>query len=72
MLLVTTPSIEGKKIVRVVGLVQGTGYEGKDAIESMVAAAQEMGANAVVNVRINSGDMNTDDFAYGTAVVVEE
>jgi uncharacterized protein YbjQ (UPF0145 family) len=105
MLLVTSPSIDGKKVVRVLGLVQGNSvrarhlghdiwafiktifggeirsytdlltYTRKQATDNMVAEAQTLGANAVVNVRYNTASiMNgaAEILAYGTAVVVEE
>jgi uncharacterized protein YbjQ (UPF0145 family) len=46
----------------------------KEAIERMVAQAQSMGANAVVNVRFTTSSVAqgaAELFAYGTAVKVE-
>lgn len=46
----------------------------EEAIERMVAQAQAIGANAVVNVRLSTSSVAAgaaELFAYGTAVVVE-
>jgi uncharacterized protein YbjQ (UPF0145 family) len=46
----------------------------KDALERMVAEAQSLGANAVVNVRFSTSSVAqgaAELFAYGTAVHVE-
>ncbi len=46
----------------------------ENAIERMVANAQKLGANAVVDMRFDSADIGqtmTEVVAYGTAVVVE-
>ena len=45
-----------------------------DAIERMVAEAESLGANAVVNIRFSTSSVAqgaAELFAYGTAVVVE-
>jgi uncharacterized protein YbjQ (UPF0145 family) len=45
-----------------------------EAIERMVQEAKELGANAVVNVRLSTASIMqgaAEIFAYGTAVVVE-
>lgn len=45
-----------------------------EAIERMTAAAEQVGANAVVNVRLSTSAVMAgaaELFAYGTAVVVE-
>lgn len=45
-----------------------------EALKRMVAQAQEMGANAVVNVRLSTSSVAqgaAEILAYGTAVVVE-
>ncbi len=44
------------------------------AIERMMAAAQQLGANAIVNIRLSTSAVMAgaaELFAYGTAVVVE-
>lgn len=46
----------------------------KDALDRMVAQAESLGANAVVNVRFSTSSIAqgaAELFAYGTAVVVE-
>jgi uncharacterized protein YbjQ (UPF0145 family) len=45
-----------------------------EAIQRMIAAAQAMGANAIVNVRFSTASVMqsaAEMFAYGTAVIVE-
>ena len=75
MLIVTTEQIAGKKIIKVLGLVHGEGYfiEITKVVELMTTQAEEMGANAIVGVRLNSWTVleTTRHEAYGTAVVVE-
>ena len=104
MLLVTTPSVDGKHIDRVLGLVQGNtvrarnigrdflaglrnvvgGEVGQDsrlltecrgqAMSRMVQQAEELGANAVVNLRFATSMIlsgTAEILAYGTAVVLE-
>jgi len=47
----------------------------QEAINRMVQAAQDVGANAVVNVRFSTSSVTqgaAELFAYGTAVIVEE
>ena len=105
MLLVTTPSVDGKHIVRVWGLVQSNKVSaqniGRDflavlrnvvggevgqysrlltesrekAMNRMVQQAEELSANAVVNLRfatsmILSGAAKI--LVYGTAVILED
>src|SRR5262245_41382053 len=46
----------------------------EDALERMVAEAESLGANAVVNVRFSTGSITqsaAEMFAYGTAVQVD-
>ncbi|MCG3126676.1 MAG: hypothetical protein CHACPFDD_01528 [Phycisphaerae bacterium] len=46
----------------------------RQALERMLAQAQQLGANAVVNVRFTTGAITTgaaELYAYGTAVVIE-
>lgn len=46
----------------------------QEALQRMIAAAQSMGANAVVNVRFSTSSISqgaAELFAYGTAVRVE-
>jgi uncharacterized protein YbjQ (UPF0145 family) len=47
----------------------------RQAIERMMAQAQQLGANAVVNVRFTTSSVTqgaAELYAYGTAVVVED
>ncbi len=47
----------------------------RQAIERMIGQAQQMGANAVVNVRFTTSAVTqgaAELYAYGTAMVVEE
>lgn len=51
------------------------GESREQALDRMAAQAQEMGANAVVNIRFSTSEiMNgaAEIMAYGTAVVVED
>lgn len=46
----------------------------REALERMMAQAQQLGANAVVNVRFSTSAITagaSEMFAYGTAVVVQ-
>lgn len=46
-----------------------------EAIARMVATAEQMGANAVINVRLSTSSVMSgaaELFAYGTAVVIEQ
>ncbi len=47
----------------------------EEAVERMVAQAEHLGANAVVNVRFSTSSVTAgaaELFAYGTAVVLED
>jgi len=47
----------------------------REALERMLAQAQQLGANAVVNVRFSTSAVTSgaaEIYAYGTAVVVEQ
>ena len=104
MLVSTTETIEGKRIVNVLGMVRGNTVRARaigrdimaglrsiaggeipeytnlmslardEAVERMIRAAEQMGANAIVGAKFTtSGIMNgsSEILAYGTAVVVE-
>lgn len=104
MLISNLEYIPERRIVRHLGLVQGSTVRAKhvgrdlmaglknivggelkgytellnesreDAVARMVAQAQEMGANAVINVRFSTAAITAgaaEIFAYGTAVVLE-
>lgn len=105
MIITTTETIKGKKIVRTVGLVRGNTIRarhiGRDilallrnivggeildytkllaetreqSLDRMIAEAQRLGANAVVQVRFATSVLMggaAELLAYGTAVVVED
>ena len=105
MIIVTTPTIEGKRITLTHGLVRGNTIRarhiGKDigaalkniiggeivaygelledsreqALSRMMDDARELGANAVVSVRIATSVVMggaAEMLAYGTAVTVED
>ena len=47
----------------------------REAVERMLAQAQQLGANAVVNVRFTTSAVTAgaaELYAYGTAVTVEQ
>jgi len=104
MIVISSSSIPGKKIVKVVGLVRGNTirarHVGKDilagftnilggeieeytklmaeareqALDRMISAAEERGANAIVDVRFTTSFIMgaaSEILAYGTAIVVE-
>ena len=74
MILSTTPSIDGKKAVKYLGLVSGTP---KDiALGEMREQARHLGANAIVGIDIDYETIGASSSmlmvsASGTAVVVE-
>lgn len=105
MIIATTESIKGKKIVRTLGLAKGNTigarHLGRDimallrnmlggeiteytkllaesreqSLDRMVADAQRLGANGVVEVRFATSVLMggaAELLAYGTAVVVED
>jgi len=105
MILTTTETIKGKKIVRTLGLAKGNTIRarhiGRDilallrnivggeitdytkllaesreqSLDRMIADAQRLGANAVVEVRFATSVLMggaAELLAYGTAVVVED
>lgn len=105
MIITTTESIKGKKIVRTLGLAKGNTIRarhiGRDimallrnivggeitdytkllaesreqSLDRMVADAQRLGANAVVEVRFATSVLMggaAELLAYGTAVVVKD
>ena len=104
MIVVSSNTIAGKKIVKTIGLVKGNTirarHVGKDilaglknvfggeieeytklvaeareqAMDRMITAAQEMGANAIIDVRFTTSFIMgaaSEILAFGTAVVVE-
>ena len=104
MIIVSSSTIAGKKIVKTLGIVRGNTirarHVGKDivagfknifggeieeytklmaeareqALDRMMANAEEMGANAIVDVRFSTSYIMgaaSEILAFGTAVVVE-
>ncbi|MFQ5824827.1 MAG: YbjQ family protein [bacterium] len=104
MIVVTSSSFAGKKIVKTLGLVKGNTIRarhlGKDiiaglknlvggeieeytklmaeareqAIDRMKVVAEQMGANAIIDVRFSTSyimGMASEILVYGTAVLVE-
>lgn len=105
MLVVNTEFVPGKRVVRILGLVQGNTVRAKhigrdiaaglknivggelkgytelltesrrQAVERMLAQAQQLGANAVLNVRFSTSSITqgaSELYAYGTAAMVED
>ncbi len=105
MIIVTTPDIPGKRIVKVLGIARGSTIRARnlgrdimailkmlvggeiktytemmarareESITRMETVAKEMGANAIVNVRLTSVTVlssTAEILAYGTAVVIGE
>jgi len=104
MIIATSSSISGKKIVKTLGIVKGNTirarHVGKDilagfknilggeieeytklmaeareqALDRMTRSAEEMGANAILDVRFSTSYIMgaaSEILAYGTAVVVQ-
>ncbi|NOZ04543.1 MAG: YbjQ family protein [FCB group bacterium] len=104
MIIVTTPDIPGKRIVKVLGIARGSTIRARnlgrdimailkmliggeiktytemmarareESIARMETVAREMGANAIVNVRLTSVTVlssTAEILAYGTAVVID-
>jgi uncharacterized protein YbjQ (UPF0145 family) len=79
MIVVNTETIAGYQIVEVKGIVQGNTEllteSRREAMERMLMQAQQLGANAVVNVRFSTSSVTAgaaELYAYGTAVVVRQ
>ena len=105
MIVVTSPTVPGKTIIRTIGLVSGNTirarHVGKDilaglrnlvggeiieyakllaesreqAIDRMVAQAENLGANAIVSMQFSTSVIMgaaAEMMAYGTAVVVKD
>ncbi len=104
MFIVNTEYVPGMKVVRVLGLVQGSTVRAKhigrdiaaslknlvggelrgytellnesrnESLQRMVAQAQSVGANAILNVRFGTSAITagaSELLCYGTAVVLE-
>lgn len=73
--VVTTPSIKGRRIKKVLGLVNGRGYDGEFSFYGLTASAIEIGADAIVGYQENVAfhpDGTKFYSCYGTAVVFEK
>jgi len=77
MIVSTTNTIEGMKIVKTLGAVEAKSSsfsfnEVKSARKNLEKKAEKMGANAVIGFKVNKPDPIIGAlYAYGTAVVVE-
>jgi uncharacterized protein YbjQ (UPF0145 family) len=78
IIITTTPNIEGKRIVKYLGIVtvgysQGDHANMGDTLKIMIEQATELGANAIVGIRmIESNNPKYWGRIYGTAVIVED
>ncbi len=105
MIVVTTDTIAGKRIVKTLGMVRGGTVRGKhfgkdilalfrnlvggeiqeytkilaesreQALDRLIAAAEQLGANAVITARYATSDIAAgaaEVLIYGTAVIVED
>ncbi len=105
MIIVNTETVVGKRIVKMLGLVQGNTIRAKhvgrdiaagfknvvggelkgytelltesrrQSMERMIAQANQLGANAIVNVRFSTSSITqgaAELYVYGTAVIVED
>ena len=74
VVLATTDGLPGYEIEDVIGLVAGYASDREGALRLMEGKARELGANAVLAVRIDSSASggafvsSLEAFAYGTAV----
>ena len=79
MIVVTTEQIDGRRIIKTLGLIKGrgkgdTGYRDEEALQRMTRQAEESRANAIVGVRfVNLVGVTGASYtlASGTAVEVE-
>jgi uncharacterized protein YbjQ (UPF0145 family) len=69
VLLATTETVAGARVVRTLGYVEGSG------MLQLTESAQALGANAVLGLRWAMTEevegVGPESFAYGTAVVIE-
>lgn len=73
--VVTTPSIRGRRVKKVLGLVHGRGYDGECALLALASAALEIGADAIVGYQEAVAfhpDGSKFFSCYGTAVITEK
>ncbi len=72
--VVTTPTIKGRRIKRVLGLVSGRSYDSECAFYGLTASAIDIGADAIIGYQENVAfhpDGSKYFSCYGTAVVFE-
>jgi len=72
--IVTTPSVKGRKIKKVLGLVHGRGYDAECALFSLVASVMEMGGDGIIGYQEAVAfhpDGSKFFSCYGTAVILE-
>lgn len=72
--VVTTPTIKGRRIRKVLGLVSGRGYDAECAFYGLTASAIDIGADAIVGYQENVAfhpDGSRYISCYGTAVICE-
>ena len=70
-ILATLRSLFGGEIVEYTQLLEQTRHQ---AVDRMVANAQQMGANAVIMMRFDSSEISSymsEIVAYGTAAIIE-
>ncbi len=85
MLIVTTDTIPGKKIKKVLGVVIGEPKPENDSLieafkgrsfdriqKDIIREAEKVGGNAIVGFLFFSGGNNTSVRCYGTAVLIED
>ena len=68
VIVVTTDTVPGRRIVDVGGLLVATGYW-ENAYNDLIQQAATSGANAIVGFRWATGNGGT--IGYGTAVTIE-
>lgn len=71
MILTTTPSVEGKTILKYLGVVSGRGDNAKTSLDEMTKEATELSADAIVGIQIAAGrpsDYNCFVYTLGTAI----
>ncbi|WP_243367184.1 YbjQ family protein [Fundidesulfovibrio soli] len=74
-LMVTTPSIKGRRAKGVLGLVHGRGYDAECAMLSLAASAMEIGAEAIVGYQEAVAfhpDGSKFFSCYGTAITLDK
>ncbi|WP_027186233.1 hypothetical protein [Desulfovibrio inopinatus] len=72
--VVTTPTIKGRRIKRVLGLVSGRSYDSECAFYGLTASAIDIGADAIIGYQENVAfhpDGSKYFSCYGTAITFE-